>query len=174
MPYGFSPKSRQPMPSAWTFQPTFSSQQAWTLKSETHTLLCEGLDAVCCHLGPEPRIRWEKSDRWKKGRGKKNQWVPQLHSWFKKLKVAISFHFKGTLLKPFQVRLTCTGLNKASVCLSQSTDGVPALLIIFPTAFIWGSTFERPTPLWLAWHALLALTSREDIRSLSHGVTHCT
>lgn len=66
------------LPSAWSFQPILSSQQARTLKSETHTF-CAGLDPVCCHPGPEPRIRREKkSDRWKKGRGKKNQWVPQL------------------------------------------------------------------------------------------------
>lgn len=158
------------MPSAWTFQPTLSSQQAWTLKSETHTLLCAGLEAVCCHLGPEPRIRWEKRWQVEKGERKKNQWVPQLHSWLKKLKLAISFHFKGTLLKPFLFSMTCTGKGLPQSAYRYCSNS----LLIFPTGFICDSTLEHPTLLWRARRALLVLPSEEDICELSRSATYCT
>lgn len=110
--YWFHPKPHQLCPQQ-TFQPILSSQQTWTLKCETHTLLCAGLDPVCCHPGPEPRIQWEKKgDRWKKGRGKKiNEFLSSkvdLRSW----SWPISFQFKGTLLRTFLFSLSCTGLTK--------------------------------------------------------------
>lgn len=160
------------LPSAWTFQPILSSQQARTLKSETHTF-CAGLDPVCCHPGPEPRIRREKkSDRWKKGRGKK---INEFLSWLKKLKLTISFQFKGTRLRTFLFILSCTSLTKQvfvslSLLSEPTSDRYSGSLPIFPTGFIRGSTFEQPHSLVIGQTLTASANKRGSRLASSHLV----
>lgn len=162
MPYWLGPKSHQPCPQHGLFNQHSAVNKLGHYRVK-HTRCCVQdlmLSAAILGLNLGPGER--KGDGWEKGERKKNQWDPQLHSWLKKLKLAASFHFEEALFGPFLFSTNCTCLNKASVCLSQSTDTVPARFPSSLLASYVAPPVEEPTTLWLARHALLALTSEED------------